>query len=289
MRQIYSSAHTVWIWLGEENCDSNVAFRFLERRSALSSETISSGGLWKTRQYNAVLNLCNRKYWQRIWIVQEIMLAKEATIMCGVRNIAWSKLQQLIEALQAISDRSRPTHISGASDVLASKAANIVRAKSNWDGKQTLTTLIAVYRDQEATNVRDMVYGLHGLASDIYSLFVDHQIDEKGLRVKLLHHTVPLDTPGIKIMGMKKEISRFAQMMNIILKIGLTRDYVSTFVTATINPLDGNVQESEERNPAFCPVQITEKSEDMFRTWECGYNSRDHPDMDLRQQSHNAE
>ncbi|KAK5741222.1 hypothetical protein LTR17_004162 [Elasticomyces elasticus] len=38
---------------------------------------------WNTPDGLAVARLCNRAYWTRLWIFQEVMLAKNIVLLCG--------------------------------------------------------------------------------------------------------------------------------------------------------------------------------------------------------------
>lgn len=41
----------------------------------------------KTRVFTALRSFCNRPYWQRAWIVQEVLVSRKATILCGEQSI----------------------------------------------------------------------------------------------------------------------------------------------------------------------------------------------------------
>jgi hypothetical protein len=191
MRQIYSNAQSVSVWLGEadDSCYSNVAMDYLAARKALVNENLKPGRLWNQRQAKGVLALCEKNYWRRIWIVQEIMLAKEATIYCGSKDVSWQKFEELVSKLQAISDRGREKHTLCVSSILASPAIVIAKAKSGWDGNpQRLSTLLQLYHDHEATDIRDKIYALHGLAEDSLDIVVDYQKSTKDLLVEVLYY-----------------------------------------------------------------------------------------------------
>lgn len=136
MRDIYANAQSAWIWLGEADsmADSDVAMQHIETREPLGDREIAPWNFWSQKEARAVLALCKRKYWTRIWFVQEIMLAKRATIMCGKEQVSWEKLQQLILDLLKISNEGLDVLIIGVLEALASAAAVIVRAKSQWNG-----------------------------------------------------------------------------------------------------------------------------------------------------------
>ncbi|KAH7077887.1 hypothetical protein BKA63DRAFT_376351, partial [Paraphoma chrysanthemicola] len=176
--------------------------------------------LWSPKKADAVLALCERPYWKRIWIVQEIMLAKKATIWCGNKQVSWNKLQQLMADLQTVLDRGRALHTIAVLQVLDSPAAVVIRAKSNWDGSpQPLTKLLELYRSQQSTNVRDKVYALHGLACDSAGIAINYEIHPKDLLVEVLYHASTSQSSKTDMKQTKKGLIRFAKIMNEVLDI----------------------------------------------------------------------
>jgi hypothetical protein len=221
MRQIYSSAHSVWVWLGEadEITHSNVAMHHLATREPLPRECNDFRQFWSPREARSVLELCERQYWRRIWIVQEIMLAKKATILCGDKQVNWVRLQQLVADLQTIRNRGREVHTVGVSEVLDSPATVIVKAKSQWDGTpQPLSKLLQLYRTQQSTEIRDKVYALHGLACDSHAIEVDYRIDPKDLLVELIYHICSPQASKADMKKSKKDVVFFSKMMNDVLR-----------------------------------------------------------------------
>jgi hypothetical protein len=109
MRSIYSQAERVVMWLGEEENDSSLAITFINRwhdafvaamadkRLELETrllETILSlvEDPFDTQSVLAVKCLSERGYWSRVWIIQEIVLAKDRLILCGRDSMDASKM-----------------------------------------------------------------------------------------------------------------------------------------------------------------------------------------------------
>jgi hypothetical protein len=57
---------------------------------------------WSRSQAGAILLLCHNKYWSRIWIVQEVMVAKDIVICCGQCSFRWAQLAELFLQLAKI-------------------------------------------------------------------------------------------------------------------------------------------------------------------------------------------
>ena len=83
MAGIYRTAFDVLVWLGPAYENSDIAMAELEshqgdwRAVRKATWTLALGGL------------CSRSYWRRLWVLQELKLAKEKRIMCGTKIIAW--------------------------------------------------------------------------------------------------------------------------------------------------------------------------------------------------------
>jgi len=227
MREIYTQAYSVWIWLGEADrtTHSDVAMRYLSRRAAWSGKDVDLKKLWNVRKAKAVRELFERGYWSRIWIVQEVLLAKEVSVLCGDQCIGWTRLQQLLDDLEAISDRGRSFHVFGVAAVLDSPAGIIIRAKARWNGDpQPFTLLLEQYQKQHSTDVRDKVYALHGLASDSGLIPINYQIDPKQLLAQMICHACSPLALKVGIKRSSTALLGFAKLMQESLKVFCDRE-----------------------------------------------------------------
>lgn len=48
---------------------------------------------------DGIRNLMRRDYWHRIWIIQEIALGKETTVMCGTRRVSLDKFDAILMSI----------------------------------------------------------------------------------------------------------------------------------------------------------------------------------------------
>ncbi|KAK3489759.1 heterokaryon incompatibility protein-domain-containing protein [Neurospora crassa] len=85
MGKIFSSAKKVLAWTGPMANDSDYAMDVLNSapRDCIYDEQLPEN----YRARTAILAWCNRPYWKRIWIIQELFLAKRLVFMCGSRSI----------------------------------------------------------------------------------------------------------------------------------------------------------------------------------------------------------
>ncbi|KAK8058152.1 hypothetical protein PG994_008600 [Apiospora phragmitis] len=108
MATIYSKAESVVVWIGPRSPDSSSAIPLaLELCNASDSEGKVESCIEKesNRDYFAALvNLFERDYWSRLWVVQEILSAKSVTVCCREGSIPWGVLQELMAVLERHED-----------------------------------------------------------------------------------------------------------------------------------------------------------------------------------------
>jgi hypothetical protein len=78
MGNIYLRATEVVIWLGLARDDSDLVMADFNSNTAVLMKAEST------------LSWCRRTYWRRMWVIQEIQLAKDLSIYCGTERIKWS-------------------------------------------------------------------------------------------------------------------------------------------------------------------------------------------------------
>jgi hypothetical protein len=197
MRRIYSRAESVFIWLGHDKDDtlSNDAMDYLLSRKLLKPGLVGSNKeLWNQSQATALLALCENPYWHRMWIIQEIVLARKAFICYGSKKVSWGVLVCLLFDAATLKQRSPEGDIPHLSAFLASPAAAIAKVRQDWTGKpQPLFSLLRNFYRHEATELRDKVYALHGLALEAENLHVDYHITPEELFKQVILHTIPTD------------------------------------------------------------------------------------------------
>jgi len=89
MANIYKAASQTWVWLGEAADNSGLAMGFLKQFEATqlkSLETDPDGEPWKSLRL-----LLRRRWWSRLWVLQEAMLSKEVTVCCGSDRVPFGQ------------------------------------------------------------------------------------------------------------------------------------------------------------------------------------------------------
>lgn len=107
MHEIYKAARHVYAWLGISYDRSSLAMDFMSHLTPSTSpqEPVPSSQWWTQShsedQYWSLYYLFNRPYWQRIWVVQEFLLARDTTLLCGNRAVPSCKAVLLVNQLDS--------------------------------------------------------------------------------------------------------------------------------------------------------------------------------------------
>jgi hypothetical protein len=98
MDEIYGNASRVCIWLREAEESSTIALKFINNEVLKLQnfddlcERPETSPKWR-----ALLELMQRDWFSRRWVVQEIALARSAVIYCGKDEISWNKFPVAVE------------------------------------------------------------------------------------------------------------------------------------------------------------------------------------------------
>ncbi|KAF9875429.1 hypothetical protein CkaCkLH20_07249 [Colletotrichum karsti] len=89
MRNIYSQATRVLAWVGTEEWNPKAAFDAIRRR-AEKAAVLDEASL------AALYHFLSSPYWERLWVVQELALARDIAIVCGREILPWKAIDQLM-------------------------------------------------------------------------------------------------------------------------------------------------------------------------------------------------
>ncbi|KAK0750654.1 heterokaryon incompatibility protein-domain-containing protein [Schizothecium vesticola] len=122
------------------------------------------------KSWGAVDALFERSYWTRIWILQEVVLANVATVMCGAKTLDLDDLIAVLPMFTVMiycalvvspSDTERPLTLMHC-EMVAFLMIHTMRSMI-WKEKSHLLYLANHTMDYEATDARDRVFALLGL------------------------------------------------------------------------------------------------------------------------------
>lgn len=98
MSRVYTRANEVCVWLGEHTDDSKIAIDFI-REDILELKNFDAICSDKAYSYKwqALMMLMQSPWFSRRWVVQELALARKATVYCGRDHIAWKDFAVAVE------------------------------------------------------------------------------------------------------------------------------------------------------------------------------------------------
>lgn len=188
MGNIFRQASHVIAWLGLEQPGDNSAAAMkhlnlgvdgrLNPSLSTTSVTISA-----EEKKKAVRMLCLRSYFERIWIVQECVLARKLHLVCGLQYCHWKHLHEFF----FFSPFDQPK---------CDLANNLFSVKSlserDWDGKSiqdTMYWILTVAVGRHCSQIHDRIYGLLGIIQQSFrstGMVVDYSVSREELMINTL-------------------------------------------------------------------------------------------------------
>ncbi|CAK1360112.1 hypothetical protein CB0940_06213 [Cercospora beticola] len=204
MGDIYKAADAVYAWLGDLDCHGHSDVEC----GRAASQTQELNHRWCTMapaDGYELQKMAESKYWTRLWIKQEVILAKDIWFLYGNCVAHWKELRlakisrrdrlRQSRGLSTNADTERPT------SELMTSLLNSRALKSRHDG---LPELVRRFRDAECYDPRDRIYALlslvdpsirHHIAADYTKTFLQVLLDSypywSGQPVTWLHPTNP--------------------------------------------------------------------------------------------------
>lgn len=209
MAEVYSSAKQVLLWLGSESDNDRLAFRsmrmatlYLETRPPPPGDAIaddqrrqgdrnvpfptwvlddylrSEGSPYKIH-WAQILALFRRPYFQRLWVVQEIVKAQQAVAICGHETIPWRFIHKIatcpvevgtlsVVTEDMVSQIRDMTMVDCQYDTIHFGIPNVrTIASIGQDPYRKLATLLNYTMTFQCSDPRDHIFALLGLASDL--------------------------------------------------------------------------------------------------------------------------
>ena len=101
--------------------------------------------------------ILNNPYFSRLWIVQELVLAKEIIVRIGNNEIAWDALILACSPHMLLcTEDDLDSHLTGSSTILDRLHAARVK-------EPDISSAVNAFCGQKCADPRDKLYGLYGL------------------------------------------------------------------------------------------------------------------------------
>jgi hypothetical protein len=257
MSHIFTDAAFVLVWLGENGEDGESAMRIISAHSCSGDlePTRKPGWVTASLESKAVRAFCRRPYWKRLWIVQEVILARDILVCCGSMRVEWDTFEDwYLTIKEKVPDIGHIT--SAAGQLVEQKVYWTSRRLSSsksvlWDCRRTtryeriethrikaykyvpsLTILADSFLFYECSDVRDKVYGLLGLVDDRHLAPLDINVDYTLSPLQLFEDVIRalyehVDAiPPVGLWDLGREIYRFRSLLRVALGLQeITLDY----------------------------------------------------------------
>ncbi len=175
MGKIYRKAVEVLVWLGCENDFLNGS-RISAAMGAVALMNDEKGtqdaSQMFDRNHEGLLALFQLPYWERLWIVQEVIVAARITLLFDKISTSWTNLHKLRKMLSSTYFPNKYGLMPGSTftathkaDLLHCQAFRLDRHRTEFH-QDVLGYLIESFQDALCADPRDKVYGLIGLAED---------------------------------------------------------------------------------------------------------------------------
>jgi len=220
MGQIYSSAKSVFVWLGlhadgsERFFDSGPVDNHLQLKYGGDTPGLSTS-ISTAVATDASRSLYSRAYWTRTWIVQEIVLASRVDVFCGDRFCHWNFFIN--------HTREKSEYDRTASD---HTIRNIMAFRSMGQ-KMPLRRLLFRFHITRCFDPRDLVYSLLNIAADTrdqdHGIIVDYSSSIETLFIQTLAFCSALSSVTVfgQAGGRAIECLRFCDTLATRLGAGL--------------------------------------------------------------------
>ena len=167
MAEIYRNSGHVIIWLGEESKNSDIAFKYAEKLAAafkatgykgIDDEVLQKQGLPGpgSKPWTALGEVLKRSWFSRAWVVQEVSVAKTATLHCGQSSLDWTNFALALARLAYGMSR----HFGANLYHNGSPGERVVLIESwrGWKGRADPFKIFTFTKNCDATNDADKLF-----------------------------------------------------------------------------------------------------------------------------------
>jgi hypothetical protein len=233
MHEIYGQARNVIVWLGMPESGSNLVMdsqkiselnRALQLLPSSSIAQIVTGPdlphaedpIWK-----AIGRLCDRDWFYRTWVIQEIALARNVELLCGTQRLGWDDFVNLVSSISRAGlisicrgPRSTGTTRPDGFGVLMDLSWTRTMVQND---DMSMSYLLHMVRLKEVTKPVDKVYGLLGIFSENVRSAIKVNYAENDRQywkpyMELAEQVITADDPGFWLLCMASSRERPEQL-----------------------------------------------------------------------------
>jgi hypothetical protein len=191
MHRLYHNADLVYVWLGKASDRSDEAMDAIrdvglpKSSKDTSKEQLTNRilhlksqapKLFQMELFKPIAALSRRPWFQRLWVVQEYLLARSAIFLCGRKTVDGRKLRDTLQRMSIYSfgDGNPPMANEEALFEGYEALRNLERIKANHDNGRTLSffDFVMLGRSRLAKEPVDRIYAMLGLTEKTDTIYV---------------------------------------------------------------------------------------------------------------------
>ncbi|PMD22177.1 hypothetical protein NA56DRAFT_688308 [Hyaloscypha hepaticicola] len=137
----------------------------------------------RAKIWQGLVALSRRRYWTRIWIVQEITVARDLQLFCGNETVQWSAFAtackfpsdqstpwaaELWTPLNVEDDRKQNLRRSRGREIHHSTMYGLIKSQKRWPKfVESFETLFVRYQDSGCEDPRDRIFTLLSISKEV--------------------------------------------------------------------------------------------------------------------------
>ncbi|KIW94642.1 uncharacterized protein Z519_04618 [Cladophialophora bantiana CBS 173.52] len=187
MVDIYPRAQRVVAWLGPDSANGSNAMRALDFLGSQTLTTVDNLVIatptaterhWNRRTvlpydrgtWVDITQVLNRDYFKRLWVIQEIQLAKEVILCCGNSFVSWDRFCNAVNFLYTSE------HLSQS--LIPRMRLRLVKRLAQMGSNYPISwNLLNLVDGRGCSDQRDLIYGLLGLLPASFSSRIEPRYD----------------------------------------------------------------------------------------------------------------
>lgn len=177
MARIYKNAEEVLIWLGPSNEEIGDLLEFITSvdQQAIGILTPRRREQWASHFHNlmrdqychaktpqniaALQELLSRRWFMRVWVLQEVAMARSARILCGSSSCP----ARTFSLMPSFFKLPTSEHSQAVLDLMPR-----IRSNTWWASDRTLHNLLVKFQHSRAKDERDLIYALLSMSEDAH-------------------------------------------------------------------------------------------------------------------------
>lgn len=189
MSTIYTEASFVFAWLGLASQPAPVC-------TAAFSAVWDPFAEMKRDSFTLLLQLCAHEYWQRLWIIQELRLAREVVIWHDVHTVDAALFLHKCECMARPLFESKRNHYAYDDDIaerlrifkldIFPKIQSLLMSDRQFLMPPGQYSILKCYYSSHCSDPRDKFFGLQSLVEPKQRIVIDYILNEHQVAIQVL-------------------------------------------------------------------------------------------------------